>query len=184
MAIDMSGAVKAPPRRITGSPTSAKPSAKTSSGVDTRSQKEKRLEGLQGFGQLGQGLCMMTQQWSDAAAIGQHWGPIALELSNIAETNKYVASGVDFLIEVGPYGALITAVMPLALQLMANHKMVDATRMGSLGVVPPEVLEAQMKAQVLRMQAEAMKAQQMALDEARKAQAEYEASLRQNGATE
>jgi hypothetical protein len=122
---------------------------------------------------------MMTRQWADAAAIGQHFPPVAQELANIADNNETIAKPIDFLIEVGPYGALITAAMPLVLQIMANHKMIDASQLVSQGVVPPEVLESQMKAQVAQMQARAMREQQQALQDANKAQAEF-AEMMQN----
>jgi hypothetical protein len=59
------------------------------------------------------------------------------------------------------------------MQLLANHRVVDASAMHGYGVVPPEVLEAQMKAEMLRMQAEAMQAQQQAVNEANEAAAAY-----------
>ena len=145
--------------------------------VETQSLTERRAEGLNGLAQLFQGVCLMTGQYADAAAIGQHFPPVAMELAKVADTSDVVAKPIDFLIEIGPYGALIAAAMPLALQLMANHKMIDASRLGGQGVVPPEVLEAQMKAQVARMQAEAMQAQQMAIREAREAQRAFEAMM-------
>lgn len=184
MPIDMTAAtsVKAPPRKIA---STSKTSAKVA--TDTRTEYEKRVEGLDGLGQLGQGICIIAQQYADAAAVGKYWPPISIELSKLAETNKSVATTVDFLIGVGPYGALIAAVLPLALQIGANHKLVDAERMSSYGIVVPEVLEAQMKAEMLRMQAQAMMEQQHALKEAQRAQEMYERAVRetqqnQNGA--
>jgi hypothetical protein len=128
---------------------------------------------------MGQGLCIMTQQWADAAAIGRHFPPVAVELANIAESNDVVSKSIDFFIEIGPYGALITATLPLVLQILANHRVVDGSKLINHGVVPPEVLEAQMKAQAARMQVDAMLAQQEAMAEAEKAQRDYEAFMMQ-----
>ena len=173
--IDMSAA-KAPPRKTVGT----RRTTPVESRVDTRSVTEKRNEGLLGLAQLGQGILLMVGQYADAAAIGQHFPPVAQELAKVAETSDFIAKPIDFLIEVGPYGGLIAALFPLGLQIAANHGLVDASRLIGQGVVPPDVLEAQMKAQVAKMQADAMRAQQEALLEARKAQEEYEKVMAQD----
>lgn len=146
---------------------------------DTRTVNQKRVDGLNGVGQLAQGLCLMTGGFADAMAIGTHFPPLAKEVANIADSQEIVGKGVDFLIQVGPYGALIAAGMPFVLQIMANHRMIDASRLVSQGVVPPEVLEAQAKAQVAKIQAEALREQQQAIREAKEAQAAYEEQLAQ-----
>lgn len=177
MPIDMSAA-KAPPRkRATAGTASARIQSQP---VETRTPNERRYEGLNGLAQLGQGLCLLVGQYADAAAIGQHFDPVARELANIADSSDFVAKPVDFLIEIGPYGALIAAVMPLALQIMANHKIIDATKLAGQGIVPPELLEAQMKTQVARMQAQAMKAQQEAMAETKRLQEEYDKLAQSN----
>lgn len=176
MPIDMSAAsVKAPQRK----PAASKASAGTPRMVEYRSPAEKRTEGLNGIGQLGQGLCLMFGQYADAAAIGMHWGPVASELAKIADSNETVAKPIDFLIEVGPYGALVEAALPFVLQILANHKLIKAEAMLGSNVVTPEVLDAQMKAQVMRTQAQAMRAQQAALADAQAAQSEMEEMMRQ-----
>jgi hypothetical protein len=149
--------------------------------VEYRSKVEQRDEGLQGIAQLLQGICLITGQYADAATIGNHFPPFSRELAKIADTNETIAKPIDFLIEIGPYGALIAAGMPLIMQLLANHKVIPAS--GMSGVVPPEVLESQMKAQMARMQAQAMMEQRAAIQEAKDAQAEYEAMMADESAT-
>lgn len=170
MPIDMSAAVKAPARKA------ASPRTRAASVPEPQqeSQAQIRTRGLMGIGQLAQGLCVMTGLYADGAAIGQHFPGLATELANAADHSEVIAKPIDFLIEIGPYGALLAAAMPLVLQVMANHRMIDATRMFGQGIVPPEVLDAQMKAQVAKMQSEAMRAQQEALRDAREAQAQFE----------
>lgn len=168
MPIDMSLAAKAPPRKATGR------ASKVTVPVETQSLNERRTKGLMELAQLGQGIAVMFGQYADAAAIGRYFPPVAAELSNVADSSDVIAKPIDFLIEVGPYGALLAAALPLAMQVMANHRIIDASRLAGHGVVPPEVLEAQMQAEMARMQADAMKKQQQALNEARQAQAEYE----------
>lgn len=168
MPIDMSAA-KAPPKKRAGG---SAPAAQQQ--VQTLSRNELRRDGMLGLAQLVQGGLLLFGQFADAGAIGQHFPPIASELSNIADTNETVAKPIDILIEVGPYGALIAAVLPFGLQLAANHRLINASMLAGQGVVPPEVLEAQMKAQVMQMQADAMRKQQQAVQAAQQAQKDLE----------
>jgi hypothetical protein len=165
-------AAKAPPAKRT---TAAAKKAVTPAVPDTqgKSVNQQRFEGLMGLAQLGQGVCLMAGLHADAMTIGKFFPPVAAEVANIADDNEAVAKPIDFIIKIGPYGALIAAAMPLVMQLLANHKVVDATTMHGYGVVPPEVLEAQMRAEMLRMQAEAMQAQQQAVNDANEAAAAY-----------
>lgn len=170
MPIDTSLATKAPPRKSTGR-GNARASVATHM---ERSPREIREEGLLGVGQTLQGICILAQQWADAGAIGMHFPKIAPELAKLADQYSIVATGVDLAIQVGPFGALIAAVMPLGMQILANHKMIDASNAVGLGnVVPPEVLEATMKADMMRQVAQAQREQAEAMREAQAAQAEY-----------
>ena len=166
MPIDMRS-VPPPPKKA-GSRSSARTTVVSNEPIETMA--DKRARGLNGLGQLLQGGFLMFGQYADAATVGTHFPPVAREVANIADSNDYIAKGVDVLIELGPYSGLIAAVLPMALQFMANHRMIDATRMFSQGVVPPEVLDAQMRARVTQMQAEAMLAQKEALRAAQDAQ--------------
>lgn len=184
MPLDMSLAT-APPRKGTSGTSGRKTATpKTQPVPETTSNLERRANGLAGLGQLVQAGCLMFGQYADAAAIGQHFNPIAVELAKIADSNEAVAKPIDFLIEVGPYGALVTAVLPMALQIAANHGWVDASRLMGQGVMPPAVLDAQMRTQVMQMQAEAVRAQNAALAAAQEAQKEFEAALREQNQAE
>ena len=171
VAIDMSAA-KAPPARKAATPRKA-PEPTPAPVAPEKSLKDQRVDGLIGLAQLGQGICLMAGLHADAMTIGKFFPPIATELANIADDNETVAGPIDFIIKVGPYGALIAAGMPFVLQILANHKVIDATKAMGQGIVPPEVLEAQMKAEILRMQAEAMRQQQQALNDANAAAEAY-----------
>lgn len=166
VAIDMSAA-KAPPRKR-ASTTATRP-AKAEVVTQPDSPLNRRAEGLSGLFQLAQGFCLMTNQYADAATIGQHHAPICIELAKLSDQYEWLAKPVDLLIEVGPFTALLAAALPMTLQLMANHGRLDASKFVGQGIVPPEVLHAQMQANVARMQAEAMREQQRALAEAQKA---------------
>lgn len=170
MAIDMSAA-KAPPRKTAGRIAKPTPVA--------RSSKELREEGLQGLGQGIQALLIMSRQYADAGAIRKHYPPFATEVANIADQYDSVAKFVDPLIQVGPFTALIAVGMPLILQLLANHKIVDASQMAGSGVVPPDVLTSQFKADLARMQTDALREEQEAMLEMQQTHAEYEKLARE-----
>jgi len=172
MAIDMSAAKAPPAKRTTAKATAAKatPAPDVTPG---KSLNQQRFEGLLGLAQLGQGICLMAGLHADAMTIGQHFPPVAKEIANIADDNDSVAQPLDFIIKVGPYGALIAAAMPFVMQILANHKVIDPAKAIGQGIVPPEVLEAQMKAELMRMQAEAMQAQQQAVRDANAAAQAY-----------
>jgi hypothetical protein len=170
MPIDTSLA-KAPPR------TSPRTTARGSTRApvpEQKSQREIREEGLLGVGQALQGICVIAQQWADAGAIGMHVPRIAPELAKLADSYGFIATGVDLVIQVGPFGALLATGMPLVMQILANHKVIDATSIvGAGNVVPPEVLEAKMKADIMRQVAEAQREQAAAMRDAQEAQADY-----------
>lgn len=173
MPIDMSAA-KAPPRKRTASPAKVTSVAST----ETRSPRELREEGLNGIAQLAQALCLFSGQFADARAIGMHAGGLSHETAVLADHYEYVAAPIDMLIKIGPFTAVIAAGMPLVMQILTNHKVIDAV--GMSGVVAPDVLDSQMKAEIARMQAQALREQQAAIQEAQAAQAEYERMVRQN----
>lgn len=158
-------AAKAPPKRNARTPNAI------SSPEAPRTLRDVREEGLNGLGQLGQGLAMMFNQYADAATIGTHFPPVAKEVANLAEQYESVAKPVDFLIQLGPFTALLASLMPLVTQIMVNHKMAPA---GVMGTVPPETLTAQVQAGMMRQHAAMVREQQMAQQELAAAQAEYQ----------
>ena len=174
--IDMSAATAPPKRPRQTRATKAAPVAAETPSYS--SEVQRRSEGMQGLAAMAQGLCVVTGLYADAAAIGAFFPPVAQELAKVADANESIAKPIDLLINVGPYGALLGAVMPFAFQIAANHGWVDASRLAGQGVVPPAVLEAQMKSQVLQMAADAQRQQNEALAAAQKAQAEYDEAMR------
>lgn len=141
---------------------------------------EQREEAVNGVFQLGQLGLVMFGQYADAGAIGMHGPPIAHEVAELAKNNSQVAKGVDLLLQVGPYAGLVAAIMPLVLQLMANHEVIPADKMSGANIVKPEVLESQIKTQMARQAMEAMRAQQAAEQELADLQKEMAAA--RNGA--
>lgn len=155
MPVDLSNSVTAPPR-------SAKAARQTPATIKVNSKLAARHEAATGIFQLvGFGL-IVTRQYADAGAIGLHSGPITDELVKLSESNETIGKALDYLTEAGPYAGLIVAVMPLALQIMANHGLVKAELVAGGGVVPPQALESQVRADMARQAAEALRAQQTA----------------------
>jgi hypothetical protein len=90
------------------------------------------------------GLSMIGRQTknpalqADGMAIAMHAATLAEAVNATAQAQPEVARALDRVMKAGPYGALIAAVVPLALQLAANHKMIPAA--ASMGVHAPEDL--------------------------------------------
>lgn len=99
--------------------------------------------GIAGLSQL---VCLPLafSQPLDAWAIAEHTPPIAEALNNLAHERPEVAAVLDKLLQVGPYGELIAAVMGLGIQLAANHKLLPDQVVEQLGAVPREMLVAEL----------------------------------------
>jgi hypothetical protein len=76
---------------------------------------------------------------ADSAAVTIHAEPIATALDQLAHERPEVAAVLDRILQVGPYGVLIAAVAPLALQLLSNHSILPP---GTMGTIPPTQLVA------------------------------------------
>lgn len=179
VAIDTSAltAVTPPPRKASATGRGpGRPRKDATPAVPQQSEAQRRSEGLAVWAQLGQGGCLLFGQYADAATIGMHGEKLAVEIGKVAsmEGNEWLAKPVDFLIQLGPYTALLAVALPFVMQIAANHKMIDTKRLGPGSVVPPEVLDAQMRARMAQMQAEETRKQQEAMEEAEAARQEYE----------
>lgn len=123
-----------------------------------------RTEALTGLGQLAQVPLMATRQFADAGAVGLHWPQIAAETAKLAESLPQVARLIDPLIKAGPYAGIVTAVLPLIMQVGVNHGRVPA---GTMGTVPGDALAAQIEARLAEVELEALRSQQQAEASAR-----------------
>lgn len=156
-AIDMSLAASAPPKRTAKSAASGGGSTRTTI-------KDKRIDAVDGVFQFTQLGCVFFRQYADAGAIGLYGHGISVEVADLAASDERIAKAVDYLMEVGPYAGLITAVMPFVLQVMVNHKMLPAGKIQ--GTLPPEVLQAKTEAEILTRSAQAMREAEEARQEA------------------
>jgi hypothetical protein len=113
----------------------------------------------------------MTKQYADAAAISEHSKDISIECARVADDNEQFANVIDKLTSVGPYAGLLTAIMPLAMQLAVNHKRIEA---GVMGTVSPDALAAKVKADMASKQADFLREAREAQERAEKAKAEFQ----------
>lgn len=147
-----------------------------------KTKDELRQEALNGVLQITQFGCLAFGNFADAGAIGVFGPPMANEVVDLAKENSKVAHWVDLLIEVGPYAGLVAATIPFLAQLLVNHKVFKAEQFGNAGVMEPEMLETQMKTQVLHKAAEARRQQMEAQERLRKMEEEMLAHM--NGGEE
>lgn len=139
-----------------------------------RTKREERLEAVGGLGQLAQAGLIMTGQFADAGAVGLHFGRIASEVVSLAETDTRVAAVIEPLLNIGPYAALVTAMLPLAMQILVNH---GKAKPGALGTVSPATLESQIKTALAKAELEQVIQQKAAEEEAARIQQEMQDQL-------
>lgn len=180
MPVDMSAAVKAPPRR-TRNASVAKATTPT---VPIQEQRE---YGLNGFFQSVQSACILAgpRHYAQASTIGTHMPGINHEVSKLADSYGWLATGCDFLIKAGPLTLLAQLAIPFVAQTLANYGVINADKIppGS-GIVSPKILEAQVQADLAKMQAEALRQQQQAMEDAERARADYNALIERANANE
>jgi hypothetical protein len=118
----------------------------------------------------------MKGWYADAGALSVHGPKFVHELAALAEGNESVAKVVDYFVAAGPYTAIMATALPLIIQLGVNHGKISADAAGTGGILPPDVLEARVKSDIARMQAEALKEAQSARAELERVQAELNGS--------
>lgn len=131
---------------------------------------EKRKQALDGLGQVASFGLIAAKQYADAATIGAHFGDVADEVVKLADSNEKVAKAIDYLTEVGPYAGLITAALPMVMQLLCNHKLLDHEKIP--GASDPQLLEMEMQTQMRKQALEQMR-------EARQARADAEMQIQE-----
>lgn len=159
-----------------GSAPSKRPTPRASAAhktaTPTVSAGEAREQGLLGLFQMAGAVCVMRGLYSDTGACSIHGPAISHEAAVLAESNEGIAKGLDYLIQMGPYSALLTAVLPFGLQIAANHGRIDADKASGLGVMDPATLEAKVKADVEQQKLAFMQQAKDAKEATEKAKAE------------
>lgn len=101
--------------------------------------------GVAGLLQLVAGPLLIAGQvkpafGADAVAVANAAPGIAEAVNDLAHENPSVAQALDKILAVGPYGAILAAVIPLGMQILTNHRVLPVEITGHLGAVPPEKL--------------------------------------------
>ena len=146
------------PVTVSASPPPKKTAATKPSATPGLSKKTKeRAEGLQGIGQLLSAGLLFARQHADAGAVYKFWPDVAVESAKIADDNAKFGEFLDSLTAVGPYAGLITAALPLVMQVMVNHDKMDVTNVANLGCVSKETLKANVQTQIMAAEMAAMR---------------------------
>jgi hypothetical protein len=81
---------------------------------------------------------MMPVMRAHAIAVTMHAEPIGKAVESVALEDSRVAAILDRVATVGPYGALVMAIVPLGMQMMANHGLIPPNP--DLGIYDPHDL--------------------------------------------
>lgn len=167
-------------------PRSAKPlpdPGLTDISNEPKTKADLRREALGGIAQIGQFACLAFGQFSDAGAIGVFGPPIIDETVKLADNNSKIASKVDLLVEVGPYAGIVAATIPFLAQIFVNHGFIKPEMFANAGVMHPDMLETQMKTELMRKAMEAQQEQMRIQEEMEDMRRQYDAA-QQNGSGE
>lgn len=159
---------------MTHIPDSPKKAPSTPKKATTAQSSSTRTEAVNGLFQLASFGSVMVGNYADAATLSQHGPGISQEVAALGAQNEQIGRWIDYLTQAGPYAGLLTAVLPLGLQLLANHGRIDHSRVP--GLTDPKVLEVQ-------IQSEMKAAAVTQLQQAQQEQAKYDAALAEMEAT-
>lgn len=97
----------------------------------SRQTKTDYKAGVEGLLQLA-AFGLSFQSPMDAMAIQMHAPYVAMALSDLAQVKPEVARVLDKILAAGPYGAVLSAIVPLVVQILVNHNKVSAGALGSV----------------------------------------------------
>ena len=108
------------------------------------------FDGVSGLMQIASaGLAMANPV--DGFCVAQHTPPIASAVADLAVERPEVAAALDKVLAVGPYGALIGAVLPLVVQIAHNHNRVPEQMAKALGATPKSLIENHLRSEAEKM---------------------------------
>lgn len=120
------------PKAAPGGPASAPRASSKARGTDYR-------PGLLGIAQL---VCapLMVVAPADAAAVAHHAPNIVEALQSTSEVSPGLAGLLDRILTVGPWALVVSATLPLLVQLAANHKVIPVGMAVSMGAEDPDAI--------------------------------------------
>lgn len=164
--------------------TTPPPATSTPKATTPRQSKtvKARTDAVNGVWQLVGFGFMFTGQLADAGAVSKHSPAVTTEIVNLAENDEKIANAVDKLANIGPYGALLTALIPLATQLLVNHDRFKASpATAQMGVVPKAALEAEIRIAMAQAEMHAEMMQQEAEEQLARVKASMATRADSNG---
>lgn len=170
--------VTAPPKISTARKTAPVTASQAKRQEDSAEVQKLREDGLKDVFTMGAGIAMMFGQWADAGTL-QKFGPkVSHEAVEFSKSYPVIVPILDWLAKATPAASLLGTMLPMVMQILTNHGRFEADRMATVGVVPPAMLEQEMRAEVMRMHTEALKEQQAAQQALYDAQMEFQAMQR------
>lgn len=121
-----------------------RPRASTAPRKAAVSQQEKYAEGVAGLLQIPAAVLSFVDP-VDGYCVAQHTPHIASSIAAVAVERPEVAAALDRVLAVGPYGALLGAVLPLAVQLAHNHGWIPEPMARGFGATPRRDIERHLK---------------------------------------
>lgn len=158
------GTPKAKPGRPKGTPNTSprrpatpraaqqRPKAPSGGGGSSKRREPDYRGGINGILQLLAAPLVVAGAKSDAAladaaALTIHGPAIADALHQMALERPEIAAVLDRVLSVGPYGALLAAALPLAVQIAVNHQVIPDMVGAGMGAHPRDDLVAMMRAE-------------------------------------
>lgn len=165
------GEVPPPPPAKSSTPSRARSKSSPKLADIKPSNKAARTETLLGLAGIGQGVCLMLGQYADAETIDMYGRPFLSAVAELGDVHPSFGESIDKADGIGPYFALFAAAVPMALQFMANHNRIDASKVSFGGLKDPSVLHNRQAAKVMNAQAAMMAERVQAEQDARAAEA-------------
>lgn len=153
------GTPRSKPGRPTGTPNRSprrpappRPRAEKPAGSSSRRKPAEPdyRGGINGILQMAAAPLLIAGTRSDAAlanayAVTQYGPGIADALHDLAVQRPEVAAVLDRVLAAGPYGALLAAALPLAVQVATNHGLLPAQVATAMGAAPVDQVAAAMR---------------------------------------
>lgn len=139
------------PRKATGAKTAPKgpagPSPRSSKPPASGGRRKNYKDGLEGLLHMV-ALPLLPTQPLDAAAIMVHAESVATAINTTAQSRPEIAAMCEKIMTVGPYGALIGALLKPLAQIAENHGLIPTPMACKFGAVPRDQLAAQLATMV------------------------------------
>lgn len=146
-----------PGQKATGAPRmAAAPRPRKTTRPPAKKNEPDYRAGIMGLLQIPiMGLAMVGRQTknpalqADGYALATHAPALAEALNETAKAQPAVGRALESIMKAGPYGAIIGAMVPLVMQLAANHKLMNPAP--AMGIHDPADLAAASDAQLAAM---------------------------------